>query len=209
MLQDLQAFPVCPGRKAPQAFLVPRDPKVLQAKRAHQEWQARKATLVMWASQDPRGAKETPGLPVYLESLAWVDPLDQLDLQGPQDPQGPQDQDLLLDLMIWKALEYPSGQQPGALMDCRALQGCRDLRGILERQDHLEPREKSEQMEPRVSLASQEEGVQLGLRDQKGRKGAREKRETQEKMEWDSQASLAPQDPQGLWSTCLMRKEQW
>lgn len=44
-----------------------------------------------------RGAKETSGPLVCLESLAWLDPLDQL---GPQDLlglQGHQDQDLLLD----------------------------------------------------------------------------------------------------------------
>lgn len=53
-------------------------------------------------------------------------------------------------------------------------------------------------MESRASLASQEERVQLDPRDQKERKGPREKRETQEKTEWGCQASLAPQDLQGL-----------
>lgn len=77
MHQDLQAFLVCLGKKGPLVFLVPRDLQVLQAKRAHQEWPARKAMLVMWVSQDPRGAKETSGPSVCLESLAWLDPLDQ------------------------------------------------------------------------------------------------------------------------------------
>lgn len=48
-----------------------------------------------------RGAKEILGLSVYLERLAWLDPLGQLDHQDPQDPQDPrdhQDQDLPLDL---------------------------------------------------------------------------------------------------------------
>lgn len=134
-LQDLQAFLVYQERKGPQDFLVPRDLQVLQAKRAHQEWPARKAVSAMWASQDPRGAKGTLGLSVYLESLAWLDPVGQLDLQDPQDPQGlqdHQDQDLLLDLMTWKALEYPSGQQPEAPMDRRDPPDCQDSRGILE-----------------------------------------------------------------------------
>ncbi|XP_036024013.1 uncharacterized protein LOC118569873 [Onychomys torridus] len=97
MLQDLQAFLVCLGRKAPPDFLVPRDLQVLPAKRAHQEWLARKAVLAMWESQDPRGAKATLGLSVYLERLAWLDPLGQLGPQDPQDLLGHQDQDLLLD----------------------------------------------------------------------------------------------------------------
>lgn len=163
-LRDLQVFLVCLGRKGPPDFLVPRDLQVLQAKRAHQERLARKAALAMWESQDPRGAKETLGLSVSLERLAWLDPLGQLGPQDPQDPLGPQDRDLLLDSMIWKALGYPSGQQPEAPMGCRDLQGCQDSRVILEWQGRLESREKSEQMEPRASLASQEEKVQLGPR---------------------------------------------
>lgn len=198
MHQDLQAFLVYLGRKDPPVFQVPRDLQVLQAKRAHQEWPARKAVLVMWASQDPRGAKETLGPSVCLASLAWLDPLGQLDPQDLQGLQGHQDQDLLLDSMIWKALEYPSGQQPEALMGCRDLPGRRDSRGILEWQAYLEPREKLEQMEPRASLVPQEEKVQLDLRGQKERKGCREKRETQEKMEWAGRASLGLQDLQGL-----------
>lgn len=55
-----------------------------------------------------------------------------------------------------------------------------------------------EQTEPRASPVPQEEKVQLGPRGQKERKGFREKRETQEKMEWADQASLAPQGLQGL-----------
>lgn len=196
--RDLQAFLVCLGRKDPRVFLVPRDLQVLQAKRAHREWLARKAVLARWASQDPRGAKEILGLSVYLERLAWLDPQGQLDHQDPRDPRDHQDQDLPLDLMIWKALRCPSQQQPEAPTGCRDLRGCQDSRGILEWQGHLEPREKLEQMESRASLASQEERVQLGPRDQKERKGFREKRETQEKMEWADRASLAPQDLQGL-----------
>lgn len=132
MHQDLQAFLVCLGRKDPRVFLVPRDLQVLQAKRAHQEQPARKAMLVMWVSQDPRGAKETLGPLVCLESLAWLDPLGQLDLQDPQGLRDHQDQDLLLDSMTWKVLEYPSGQQPEAPMGFRDLRGCQDSRGILE-----------------------------------------------------------------------------
>lgn len=109
MLQDLQAFLVCLGRKGPPVFLAPRDLQGLQAKRAHQEWPARKALWVLLASQDPRAAKETLGLSGYLERLAWLDPLDQLDLRGHQGHQGHQDQDMLLDLMTWKVLDYPSG----------------------------------------------------------------------------------------------------
>lgn len=130
--RDLQAFLVCLGRKDPQVFLVLRDLQVLQAKRAHQERPARKAMLAMWVSQDPRGAKETLGPSVCLESLAWLGPLGQLDPQDPQGLQDHQDQDLLLDSMTWKALEYPSGQQPEAPMGCRDLPGRRDSRGILE-----------------------------------------------------------------------------
>lgn len=107
--RDLQAFLVCLGRKDPQVFLVPRDLQVLQAKRAHQERPARKAMLAMWVSQDPRGAKETLGPLVCLESLAWLGHLVQLDLQDPQGLRDHQDQDLLLDSMTWKALECPSG----------------------------------------------------------------------------------------------------
>lgn len=198
MLQDLQAFLVCLGRKGPLDFLVPQDLQVLQAKRAHREWLARKAVLARWASQDPRGAKEILGLSVYLERLAWLDPLGQSDHQDHQDPRDHQDQDLPLDLMIWKVLGCPSRQQPKTPTGCRDLRACQDSRGILEWQGHLEPREKLEQMESRASLASQEERVQLGPRDQKERKGPREKRETQEKTEWGCQASLAPQDLQGL-----------
>lgn len=44
-----------------------------------------------------RGAKETLGLSVSLERLAWLDPLGQLGPQDPQDPLGHQDRDLLLD----------------------------------------------------------------------------------------------------------------
>lgn len=131
-LQDLRAFLVCLGRKGLPDFLVPRDLQVLQAKRAHQDWLARKAMLARWASQDPRGAKETLGLLVRPGRLAWLDLLGQLDPQDPRDPRDHQDQDLLLDLMIWKALEYPSGQQPEAPMGCRDLQGCQDSREILE-----------------------------------------------------------------------------
>lgn len=45
-----------------------------------------------------RGAKETSGPSVCLESLAWPDPLDQLDPQDLLGLRGHQDQDLLLDL---------------------------------------------------------------------------------------------------------------
>lgn len=69
-------------------------------------------------------------------------------------------------------------------------------------------REKLEKTEPKASLAPQEERVQLGSRGQKERKEVREKRETQEKMELGIQASLVPQDLQGLWSMCQMRIEQ-
>lgn len=127
--QDLQAFLVYLGRKGPPVFLVPRD---LRAKRAHQEWLARKAVLVIWAAQDPRGAKETLDPLVCLESLACLDSLGQLDPQDLQGLQGHQDQDLLLDSMTWKVLEYLSGQQPEAPMDCRDLLACRESRGILE-----------------------------------------------------------------------------
>lgn len=126
--QDLQAFLVFLGRKGPPVFLVPQD---LQAKRAHQEWPARKAVLAMRAAQDPRGAKETLGPLVCLESLACLDSLGQLDPQDLQGLQGHQDQDLLLDSMTWKVLEYLSGQQPEALMGCRDLLACRESRGIL------------------------------------------------------------------------------
>lgn len=132
MLQDLPAFLVCLGRKGPPDFLVLRDLQVLQAKRAHREWLARKAVLARWASRDPRGAKEILGLSVYLERLAWLDPLGQPDHQDPRDPRDHQDQDLPLDLMIWKALGCPSCQQPEAPTGCRDLQGCQDSRGILE-----------------------------------------------------------------------------
>lgn len=127
--QDLQAFLVYLGRRGPPVFLVPPD---LQAKRAHQEWLARKAVLAMRAAQDPRGAKETLGPLVCLESLACLDSLDQLDPQDLQGLQGHQDQDLLLDSMTWKVLEYLSGQQPEAPMGCRDLLACRESRGILE-----------------------------------------------------------------------------
>lgn len=198
MHQDLQVFLVYLGRKDPPVFQVPRDPQVLQAKRAHQEWPARKAMLAMWASQDPRGAKETLGPSVCLARLVWLDPLGQSDPRGLQGLQGHQGLDLLLDSMTWKALEYPSGQQPEAPTGCRDRRGCRDSRGILELQGHLEPREKLEPTEPRASLALPEEKVHLGPRDRKERKGSKEKRETQEKMEWAGQGFLALQDLRGL-----------
>lgn len=127
--QDLQAFLVCLGRKGLLVFLVPRG---LQAKRAHQEWPARKAVLAMRAAQDPRGAKETLAPSVCLESLACLDSLGQLDPQDLQGLQGHQDQDLLLDSMTWKVLEFLSGQQPEAPMGCRDFRACRESRGILE-----------------------------------------------------------------------------
>lgn len=131
-LQDQRAFLAFPGRKGLPDFLVPRDLQVLPAKWAHQERLARKAMSARWASQDPRGAKETLGLSVYLGRLAWLDLLGQLDPQDLRDPRDHQARDLPLDSMIWKALEYPSGQQPEAPKGCRDLRGCQDSRGILE-----------------------------------------------------------------------------
>lgn len=60
-------------------------------------------------------------------------------------------------------------------------------------------------MEPEGFLACLEERVQLAPRGQKERKGAREKRETQGRTAWDSQASLDPQDLRDLRSMCQTR----
>lgn len=209
MFQDLLAFLVGLGATDPLGFQAPRAPRVLQGKRVHQERWARKAALVTQAPQDPREARETPAPLVFPGRPAWQEPLVQLDLQDPQDPPGHQDQDLLLDLMTWKALEHPSGPQPAAPMGHRDRPACQDSRGILEPAGHLGPREKLEPMEPVGSLASLAERAQRGPRDLKETKGALEKEVTQERMEWDSQACLGPQDPQGPWSTCRSRTEQW
>lgn len=53
-------------------------------------------------------------------------------------------------------------------------------------------------MEPEAFLACLAERVQLDPWGQKERKGAREKRETQGRTVWGSQAFLVPQDLQDL-----------
>lgn len=132
MLQDLQACLACLGGMGLLAFPGPRGPQVLLAKMAHQERQARKEALVMWAPQDPRESRETRALSGHLERMVRWDLVGQLDLKDPQGLPGHQDQDMLLDSMTWKALEHSSGQQPEALMDFRDLQAYQDSRGILE-----------------------------------------------------------------------------
>lgn len=207
MCQDPQAFLVCLGERVPRAFPALRDPRVLQGRRAPREQLARRAASATSAAQDPRAARETLALSAHPERKAWQEPLGLLGLRDPPDPLGHQDQDLLLDLMIWKAPDYHSGQQAEAPRGCRDLLVCRDLRGTPERQGHLEPREKSEQTVCGAFLVSPGKKVQVGPRGPKERKGARGKGESQEEMEWDSRAFLGPLDPQGLWSTCPVRME--
>lgn len=209
MLRDLLASLVCLGATDPVGLQAPRAPQALQGKRVHQERRARKAALVTRAPQDPREAKETLAPLVLLGRAAWQEPLVRLDLQDPRDPPDHRDQDSLQDLTTWKAPEHPSGRQPAAPMGHRDLPACQDLRGILEPAGRLGPREKLEPMEPRASLASLAERAQLGPRGPKETKGAPEKGVSQDRMEWDSQACLGPQDPQGPWSTCRSRTEQW
>lgn len=198
---------MCLGGKVPPGFPVSRDPQALQEERGPQEGLGRKAISVKQAPRDLRVARETPVLLVLAGRVASQEPPDLLDPQAPLGPPGRQDQDSPLDLMIWKAPEGPSGRQLEALMGCRDPRACRDSRGILACLGHRGPREKLEQMEPLGSLASPAERALLGPRGQRETEAAGEKRETQGRTESGSQASPAPPDPRGLWSTCRSRTE--
>lgn len=206
MSPDPQAFLECLGEMGPPGLLGPRDPQVLQEKRGNQARLARKATWARWAPQDPREVRETLAPSALLGSTAWQEPQDQQDLQGPQAPPGLQDQDSLQDLTTWKAPGDPSGRQPEVLTGRRDRPACPESRGILEPQGHQGPREKSEQTELPASLA---ERARLEPRDPKEKKGPRERKATQGRMEWDSQASPAPPGPLGLSSTCRSRIGRW
>lgn len=95
------------------------------------------------------------------------------------------------------------------------LMGCRDRlaglesRGILEYLGYQGPREKSVQADPRGFPASRAEKVWTEPRDQKEKKGPRERKEMQERTEWGSRGPPGPPDLQGLSSTCRSRIEQW
>lgn len=164
------------------------------------------------APQDLREARETPAPLALLARTAWQDPPDQLGrrgLQGPPGSRGPRDQDSLQGLMTWKAPGDPSGRQREVLTGHRDRPACLESRGILDQLGHRALREKSEQMEVPGSPASPAERARLEPRGQKEKKGPRERKATQGRTEWGSQASLDPLDPQGLSSTCRSRTEQW
>lgn len=161
------------------------------------------------APQDPREARETLAPSALLGSTAWQEPPDPQAHQGPLAPPGPQAQDSPQGLMTWKAPGAPSGQQPEVLTGCRDRLARPESRGILELWGHQGAREKLEQTEHLASPASQAERVQLDPRDQKEKRGLRERKETQGRMEWGSQDSRDLLDPQDLSSTCRSRTECW
>lgn len=210
--QDPQASRVCLGGTAPQDFLDLRDPQALLEERVLQEERARKEPLATQEPLDPRAARETQALWVLPGRMALQEPLGPLDPQDPQDPQdlpGPLDKDSLRDLMTWKALEPPSGQQPEAPQSSRDHLAFQDSREILVCLGLLETKGKLEQMAPAGSLASQAVKAQLGPWDPKERKGVREKKVTQGRTAWASLASPGPQDPRAPWSMCRNRTEHW
>lgn len=193
----------------PPGFLGPQDPQVLQEKMGNQDRAARKAALARRAPQDPREARETPAPSAHLGSTAWQDAPDQQDHQGPRAPRGLQAQDSLRGLTTWKAPGAPSGRQPEVPMGRRDHLARLESRGILESWGHQGPRERPEQTELLGSPAFLAGRVQPGSRDQKEKKGPRERKATQGRTEWGSQASRDPLDPQGLLSTCRSRTERW
>lgn len=204
--------------------LGPRDLQVFQGKTGDQERPARKAALAKRAPQDLREARETLVPSALLERAAWQDHLDQQDRKGPPGLLGPlglRDQDFLQDLMTWKAPGDPesrmtrkapgdpSGWEPEVLMGCRDRLAGLESRGILEFLGYRGPREKSVQADPLGFPASRAEKVWTEPRDQKEKKGPRERKETQGRTEWGSRGPPGPPDLQGLSSMCRSRTEQW
>lgn len=165
--------------------LAPRDPKVPQEGRGSQEHRDQKATLAMWAPQDPRAVRGTPAPWVAQARLASWEPQGLLDLKDPPDPQGPlglQDQDLRLDLKTWKAPGFPSGQQPETPRGGRDCPEPQDSRGTLEQMGDQGPREKSVQMAPLASQASPGEMALWDPRDPREKRESRERKETPGRM---------------------------
>lgn len=197
---------------------------MFQGKMGDQERPARRAALAKQAPPDLREARGTLVPLALLGRTAWQDHLDQQDHKGPLGLPGPpdvRDQDFLQDLMTWKApgdpdsrttrkaLGDPTGWQPAELMGCRDSPAGLESRGILEYLGYQGPREKSVQVGPPGFLASPAERAWTEPRDQKEKKGPRERKATQGRMEWGSQAPPGLPDLRGLSSTCRSRTEQW
>lgn len=123
---------MCPGGTGPLGFLAPRVHQALQEKEEDQGGWARRAAPVKWAPQDLREARVTLGLLALLGRMAWQEPPDQPDHQGPQDPPGHQDQNSPQGLMTWKALGDPSGRRLKEPAGRRDRPARPESRGILE-----------------------------------------------------------------------------
>lgn len=137
----------------PLGHLAPRVPQGIQGKAGGQVPLAPRAVRVRPAPQDPREARGIPAPWALLGGMAWQEPRDQPDHQGPPAPRDPPAQHWMQVLMTWKVLECPSGPPHEELVIGREGLACPEPRGILAQRGPQGPRERWVLRAPAASRA--------------------------------------------------------